>query len=365
MSKQKIIVSVTNDLATDQRADKICTTLMELNYEVILVGRLYKDSKIISRNYETKRFKLWFNKGLLFYANYNIRLFVFLMFTKPAILWSNDLDTLPSNFLVSKLYKIKLIFDSHEYFTEVPELINRPFIQSCWKTLEKGMLPKMKNVITVSQSIAALFEKEYHINVSLLRNVPILNKKEVHVANIKIESKKIILYQGAINVNRGIEHMVKAMQYVDTSILYLLGDGDISQQISALIIELQLQKKVIMLGKIPFEELHGYTQQADIGLSLEEDAGLNYRFALPNKLFDYVHAGIPVLVSNLPEMKNLVRNYELGDWIENHDAKHIAQKITAMLENKEKMELWKANCKKAALELNWDKEKQVISSLLD
>jgi glycosyltransferase involved in cell wall biosynthesis len=338
---------------------------MELNYDVILIGRYHQNSKFIYREYETKRFKLWFNKGPLFYANYNLRLFVFLFFSKPNLLWSNDLDTLPCNFLVSRLYNIKLIFDSHEYFTEVPELINRPLIRSLWKVIEKMLLPKIKRVITVSQSIADIFEKEYHINVSLLRNVPVLKKKEITLENIKIKGKKIIIYQGALNINRGIEYMVKAMQYIDNSVLYILGAGDISQQISALILELKLQEKVILKGIIPLRELHGYTQQADIGLSLEEDAGLNYRYALPNKIFDYVHAGIPVLVSNLPEMKQLVSQYELGDWIAQHDPKHIAQKITAMLENKEKMEFWKANCKKAALELNWDKEKQVISSLLD
>ena len=365
MSKQTIIVSVTNDLATDQRAHKICTTLMELNYEVILVGRYYPSSKFIYRKYETKRFNLWFNSGPLFYPNYNLRLFIFLLFTKPNLLWSNDLDTLPCNFLYSRLSTTKLIFDSHEYFTEVPELINRPFIQSLWKTLEKRMLPKIKHVLTVSQSIAALYEKEYGTKVSVLRNVPVLKKKEIRIEDLKVSGKKIIIYQGALNINRGIEHMVKAMQYVDNSIFYILGTGDIAQQISALINELQLQQKVIMKGVIPLEELHGYTKQADLGLSLEEDAGLNYRYALPNKIYDYVHAEVPVLVSNLPEMKKLVTEYEFGDFIESHAPKHIAEKITAMLANKEKMEFWKTKCKQAALELNWNKEQQIITTILD
>jgi glycosyltransferase involved in cell wall biosynthesis len=365
MSKQKIIVSVTNDLATDQRADKICTTLMEQNYDVILVGRYQKYSQFIYRNYETKRFKLWFNKGPLFYANYNIRLFLFLIFTKPDVLWSNDLDTLPCNFLASRFYNIKLIFDSHEYYTEVPELINRPLIQSIWKRIEKMMLPKMRHVITVSQSIADLFEKKYQIKVSVLRNVPVLHKKEIGVENIKINGKKIIIYQGAININRGIEYMVKAMKHLDNVVLYIFGTGDIAQEIVQLISHLKLQDKVIMKGIIPLSKLHEYTKQADLGLSLEEDAGLNYRYALPNKIFDYIHAEIPVLISNLPEMKQLVLQYELGDWIESHDPKHIAQKITAMLEDKENMAFWRVNCKKAALELNWDKEKKVILSILD
>ena len=139
MSKKRIIVSVTNDLTTDQRVAKICNSLTDLNLEVILVGRILKKSIQINRNYSTKRFKLWFNKGPLFYANYNIRLFFFLLFTKTDFLWSNDLDTLLANHIISKWKSKKLIFDSHEYFTEVPELIDRPKVQKIWKRLEQKL----------------------------------------------------------------------------------------------------------------------------------------------------------------------------------------------------------------------------------
>ena len=365
MLKPKTIVSVTNDLATDQRVDKICNTLTELGHDVILIGRYFKDSKFIYRNYETKRFQLWFNKGPLFYANYNIRLLIFLLYTKPNVLWCNDLDTLPANYLYSKIKKLKLIFDSHEYFTEVPELINNPFSRNFWKFLERLMVPNLKHVLTVSQSIVNLFEKEYNIKVSLLRNVPSLKKQTAKVKTIKVEGKKIIIYQGSINVNRGIEQMIEAMQHLNNYVLYIAGTGDISQEIESLITKLNLQDKVKLLGRIPLEKLHGYTQQADLGLSLEEDAGLNYRFALPNKLFDYIQAEIPVLVSNLPEMKNLVTQHQLGEIIENHNPKHIATKIEAMLSDKEQLKIWRKNAKKAALELNWEKEKHVISDLFD
>ncbi|MDG1475821.1 MAG: glycosyltransferase [Vicingaceae bacterium] len=365
MAKQKIIVSVTNDLSTDQRADKICNTLTNLGYDVLLIGRYYKTSQFIYRNYETKRFNLWFNKGFLFYANYNIRLFIFLLFTDSAILWSNDLDTLPSNYIISKWKNVKLVFDSHEYFTEVPELINRPTIQKIWKGIERKILPKITHVITVSQSIVNLFEKEYNIKVQLLRNVPSIKKEITEVENIKVAGKKTIIYQGAINVNRGIEQMVLAMLHIDDATLYIAGSGDISEKIKTLIVTNELSKKVIMLGKIPLEKLHSYTTQADLGLSLEEDAGLNYRFALPNKLFDYIQAEIPVLVANLPEMEKLAKQYEVGSVIENHSPEHIAKKIKGMLANQEQIDTWKTNCTKAAQELNWEKETQFLEDFLN
>jgi glycosyltransferase involved in cell wall biosynthesis len=365
MSKQKIIVSVTNDLTTDQRADKICNTLTKLGYDVLLIGRYYKDSRFIYRDYETKRFQLWFNKGPLFYANYNIRLFIFILWYKPEALWSNDLDSLPCNFLYAKLKSVKLIFDSHEYFTEVPELVNSPVKRKFWKMLERFMLPKLKKVITVSQSIANLYEKEYNIKVQLLRNVPLLNKKVTEVENIKVAEKKVLIYQGAINVNRGIEQMVLSMLHLENTILYIAGTGDISGGIKKLIETNHLSGKVIMLGRIPLEKLHNYTIQADLGLSLEEDKGLNYRFALPNKIFDYIQAETPVLVANLPEMESLVKQYQVGEVIENHNPEHIASKIKNMLANQGQITTWKANCKKAAQELNWENESAFLQDFLN
>lgn len=364
MTKNKIIVSVTNDLTTDMRVDKICNTLMELNYDVLLIGRVLPNSIRVKRKYSTRRFKLWFNKGFLFYANYNLRLFFFLLFNRFDVLWSNDLDTLLANFMVSKIKKKEIIFDSHEYFTEVPELVSRPKVKAIWKRLERWILPQLKYVFTVSQSIADLYQNEYAIKVKLLRNVPVLNKEIVEVENIKKAGKKIIIYQGAINVNRGIEQMIEAMQFVENAQLFIFGEGDIFKRIEVLINQLNLKQKVQLMGEIPLEKLAGYTQQADLGLSLEEDMGLNYRFALPNKLFNYIQAGVPVLVSDLPEMKNLVEQYQVGDVIENHQPKHIAKKITEMLSDQEKMKQWNLNTKSAALDLNWEKETQFLQYFL-
>ena len=145
--------------------------------------------------------------------------------------------------------------------------------------------------------------------------------------------------------------MVLSLLHLENAILYIAGAGDISDEIKKLIATNHLSQKVIMLGKIPLEKLHDYTVQADLGLSLEEDKGLNYRFALPNKLFDYIQAEIPVLVANLPEMEKLVKHYQVGAIIENHTPEHIASKIKNMLSNQEQTAIWKANSKKAAQEL--------------
>ena len=125
---KRIIISVTNDLVSDQRVNKVANTLSNAGFSVLLVGRRFSESvKLSPRNYSTYRLKMFFQKGFLFYLEYNIRLCLFLLTKKSDILLSNDLDTLCANYFVSKIRKIKLVYDSHELFTELPELIGRTF----------------------------------------------------------------------------------------------------------------------------------------------------------------------------------------------------------------------------------------------
>lgn len=364
MSKQQIIISVTNDLVTDQRVNRICSSFVGLNYEVVLVGRKLNNSLPIDRKYKTKRFNLWFNTGFLFYANYNIRLFFFLLFSKSTLLWSNDLDTLPANYLISKIKGVKLIYDSHEYFTEVPELVNRPKVQKIWQTIERWIFPKLKNVVTVSPQIADEYSAKYGVKITVIRNFPIKLKEHYEVRNIKIDGKKIILYQGWVNVNRGLEPLIVAMKQIENAHLYIIGDGDVFDKIVQQILDLKLQDKVTLLGKIPFELLPHYTYQADLGVSLEENVGLNYKYALPNKLFDYINAGVPVLTADLPEMKKIVSTYNVGETIKAITPENIAKKINELFSNETLLKQYAANCIKAKEELCWENEQQKLYALV-
>jgi glycosyltransferase involved in cell wall biosynthesis len=176
---------------------------------------------------------------------------------------------------------------------------------------------------------------------------------------------KIILYQGALNLGRGIEAAIRAMMYIDGAELWLAGDGDITAQLKQLVAELQLEAKVKFLGRLPISQLSEITTQADLGISLEEDLGLNYRFALPNKLFDYIQAGVPVLVSNLPEMKRIVEHYQIGAIAETHQRKDLADTIKRTLFDQEKNAVWKNNLKLAAKELCWENEEEILRKVYE
>ena len=364
---KKVIVSVINDLSTDQRVHKTCNTIHALGYDVLLIGRKQRKSQsLLPRRYKVKRMSLFFEKGMLFYAEYQIRLFLYLLFHRSDILVSNDLDTLLPNYLVSKLKKKTIVYDTHELFCEVPELQHRPLKKKIWKSIERRIFPKLKYVFTVNDSIAAIYKEEYHIPVRVVKNVPLLSNQTDFTKKTKQqlgipEDKKIILLQGAgINVNRGAEEAVEAMQYVDNALLLIIGGGDVIELLKHLTVELNLNNKVLFIGKIPFQELRQYTQHADIGLTLDKGTNLNYKYSLPNKLFDYIHAGVPVLSSDLPEIKKIITRYDIGDYIDQHDPEHIAKKICTMLREEVILQVWKKNTKIAAENLNWEKEERQL-----
>lgn len=364
---KRAIVSVINDLSTDQRVHKVCTTLHKLGYDVTLVGRRQRKSlPLAKRDYKTKRFFLLFEKGPLFYLEFQKRLFWYLMFHKADVLVANDLDTLFPNYWVAKLKGINIVYDSHELFCEVPELQANPFKRKLWKRVERWIFPKLKNVFTVNKSIAKIYSEEYNVNVKVIRNVPLLANQKNVIRKTKEElglqiNKKIIVLQGAgINIDRGAEEAVQAMQYVDNAILLIIGSGDVMDVLKQMVIDCKLNDKILFIGKVPFEKLMQYTYLADLGLTLDKDTNINYRYSLPNKLFDYIHAGVPVLSSNLIEIKNIVKEYEIGDIIDNHNPQHIADKIDSILNDETKLQLWKKNTKIASGKLNWELEEQQL-----
>jgi glycosyltransferase involved in cell wall biosynthesis len=363
-TNKRIIVSVTSDLVSDNRVHKTCTTLAEMGFDVLLAGRKLHGSLPLSpQNYQTKRLKFLFRKGPLFYACFNIRLLCFLLFSKFDLLLGNDLDTLPANFLASKLKNRPLVYDSHEFFTEVPELVHRPQVKKIWELLERKMVPKLKHAYTVCDSIAQIYSEKYGVPFRVVRNVPVASKLKAKEKTVTKSAEKIILYQGAVNVGRGLEQAIRAMKFVQNARLVVAGDGDIRQQLEQLTESEGLKNKVQFLGRLSIKDLAKLTPQAHLGLSIEEDLGLNYRYALPNKLFDYIQAKVPVLVTNLPEMAAIVRKYKIGEVTDSLEPKLLANIFSEMLTDKNRRRIWEQNLELAAGELIWENEKKILQEI--
>lgn len=369
MKAKKIIVSVTNDLYTDQRVHKVCSFLYENGYDVLLVGRKLKNSHpITDRPYKIKRFKLFFSKGALFYANYNLRLFCFLLFNRFEVLLSNDLDSLLANYCAHKVKgKLRLVYDTHELFTEVPELTARPKVRKVWLKIEEWIFPKLETVYTVNESIASIYSKKYNKNVRIVRNVSKLWKPKMILSKAELnlpEDKNIIILQGSgINVDRGAEEAVLAMKKVENSLFVIVGSGDVIPDLKIMVAENQLEEKVRFVGRVPYDEMMNYTYHADLGLSLDKDSNSNYKFSLPNKIFDYIHTTTPVVSSDLIELKRVIHKHDVGRIIPEHSAKGVAETINSILNNPTLLATLKENCKKAALIENWEEESKVLEEI--
>jgi glycosyltransferase involved in cell wall biosynthesis len=361
----RIVLCVTSDIATDQRVNRIALTLKKISSDIRIVGTKFPGSlPPPSNGVKFHRIRMLFLKGPMFYAEFNIRLFFFLLFSPNQIIVSNDLDTLPASFLVSRIKRIPLVYDSHEYFTGLPELVNRKWVRGIWKGMEKLMMPHIRFAYTVSQSIAKEYHDQYGIPMVVIRNLP-YRKDIQEVESTRKNREKRILYQGALNAGRGLEMAIRAMQYVPNAKLFIAGSGYLEKELRELTRYLKLHDKVRFLGRIPPVKLIRYTADADLGISLEENMGLNYYYCLPNKLFDYIQAQIPVLVSNLPEMAAIVQEYQIGSIIETYDCQVLADKLIAMLSDEKQRMIWRKNLEMASKILCWENEETRLLSIFE
>ncbi len=355
MERKRIIIATTNNLVSDNRVAKLALTLEKLNFDVWLIGRQWPEGDIPeNRSGRFFRFRLWFNKGPLFYISMNIRIFIFLIKHRAHRFVAVDLDTLAACVLAGKLKKTLVVFDSHEYFPEAPELQHRPFKKKIWLALEHLFIKGIYARITVSPGIVKIYKDKYNLDFLLVRNVP-MSQKEIPGIR-KTSGNPVVYYQGALNLGRGLENSIRAMCLLPNYEMMIVGGGDIADKLKLLVIEMGLTERVTFVGKVPFENLQTYIQKAHVGLCLLENIGLNYYYSLPNRIFDYPLAGLPVIATDFPDIRTVVSEYETGLLLDNLNPANIASAIRQACENAELREHWATTLPKAALQLSWENE---------
>ena len=356
-----ILCTVTNDLTYDQRMQRICATLAQNGYSVELTGRaLPHSTPLEERLFRQRRLQCRFNKGFLFYLEFNLRLFWHLIWARYDAVCSVDLDTLPAGCAATILRGKKRVFDAHEYFTEVPEVTGRPFVKWVWNTIARLCLPAYRHAYTVGPALAEIFEKKYGLRFGVVRNMPALARREDHSPGNATARPKILLYQGALNAARGIEQSLAALQQLDGVELWLAGEGDLSAQLRQMATDLGVQHKVRFLGYVKPGDLPALTAQAWLGLNVLENKGLSYYYSLANKFFDYVQAGVPILTMDFPEYRALNAQHEVALLLEHLTPANMASAIRFLLENPEAYQRLKDNTGSAGREWNWEKEALVL-----
>ncbi len=373
--RKMITVTVISDLVTDYRVHKICQTLYNEGYGVHLIGSSNKRSLALkSRDYQTDRIKTWFKRSALFYAEFNIRLFFRLLRQKPDIFLGNDLDVMPATMLSAQLRKKPIVYDSHEYFLGMAGMDEKPIRRNIWKYIETLIFARLKYMYTVSDSIRNIYGKMYHEKLFVVRNLPLKNPDNTALTSEEInllrsiedkipKNKHLLIFQGAgINESRGAEELVLSMQFLNTDNYHLLivGGGDVFPKLEKLIELHHLREKITLIPKLPFTLLGMLTRKAQLGISIDKSSVLNHKYSLPNKLFEYLHASVPVLASRLIEQERIINQFEVGDFIEDYRPEHIAEKIREIFADPERLNRWKQNTCKVRDTLNWENESKIV-----
>jgi glycosyltransferase involved in cell wall biosynthesis len=354
----RVVAAVTNDLLQDQRMHRICTTLATGGYQVSLIGRQHRGRSV--HTFNSKPNEVWlrlgclFRRGFLFYAEYNLRLLLFLLQHPFDAVCAVDSDTLPACFIAAKLKKKPCILDAHEYFSEVPELVDRPFVKFFWEAVASFFIPRIKFAYTVGPYLAKLLSARYGIHFEVIRNLPrfrIPREQASHPGK-----PFIILYQGMLNEGRGLEPAIQSLHQLDNIQLWIAGKGDIEAELAQQAVPFINTGKIIWWGFLPPDELNALTPKADLGLNLLENKGLSYYYSLANKAFDYIQAGIPSLQMKFPEYTSLHNEYEVFSFVDDTKPESIAKAICYLQQNPEAYRRLRANCLRAAEKLNWEAE---------
>lgn len=362
---KKIICTVINDLSYDQRMIRICTSLARAGYEVELVGRMKERSIPLRREtFSQRRLPSWFYRGKEMYLEHNLRLLFFLLFKKFDVLCAVDLDTIVPAWIVCRLRGKTLVYDAHEYFTELPEVVRRPVVQKVWESVARLIIPRVEYAYTVGRRIADELERRYSTPFALIRNVP--PARALPTAPTPLPSTGnplILLYQGVLNEGRGLEILIRSMQKLEDSQLWLAGEGDLSNALRTMAEELDVTDKVRFLGYIPPHQLTDITQQAHLGLNLLENRGLNYYYSLANKTFDYLQAGLPSIQMNFPEYRQLQEVYQPFLLLERLEEPLLIDLVEQIRRDPDHYHQLQLNCRRAAAELNWEKEEKKLLAL--
>jgi len=355
MRLKKICLTVTTDLTYDQRMIRICTSLAEAGYDVLLTGRKKKGSLPLAKQpYRQKRLYTFFEKGKFFYMEYNIRLFFYLLTRKADLFCAIDLDTILPVWLISSLKKKPRVYDAHELFCEMKEVVTRPAIYRAWKSIEKTCVPKFTEGYTVNQPIADEFMRMYGVHYGVIRNVPLLKPLDT-----AITKEKFIIYQGSVNEGRSFETLIPAMQWIDIP-LVICGDGNFMEELKLLIKKYDVAGKVVLQGLVPPAALRQLTQKALIGITLFENNGQSNYLSLANRFFDYPHAGIPQLCVDYPAYREINNQLQIAVVVEDLSPENIAHQINGLLGNETLYAQLCNNCLELRQQINWEKEERTL-----
>lgn len=395
--KKRVTMFVWNDFTTDARVLRSCLALQEEGYQVLLVSLLGKQERIekhvsgfeiISVSAEFKFYHVgiflmllilnWFIQPVIAIS---LMLVIFIIFKtklrflirklililkmtyiglqkKTDVYHANDLNTLPQAIFCAKLKRKKLIFDSHEVNTS-----RSGYNSKIFKVIEKRLIYFPDCVIHENKTRAMHFKRIYGFYPEVIYNYPVFQDVKAsplhHQLGLK-ETEPILLYQGGIQVGRGLDKLLEAVKEIRRGIVVFIGDGKLKSFLIQESERLGIQERVKFLPKVPLEELPKYTINAYLGFQLLNNTCFNHYSAASNKLFEYIMAGVPVIACSFPEIKKVILEEDVGILVESHNPKSIARGVNFLLDNPEYREYLSENALQARFHYTWELEKKKL-----
>ncbi|MCX7605809.1 MAG: glycosyltransferase [Bacteroidia bacterium] len=358
-----VIHCILNNLTYEQRLHKIALTFAKEHLvEVVGIVRSRMEPIIADRPYRVSRLRVPFRRGPLFFLVANLQMFLYLLFRRGwnAVL-ASDLNILPACWLAASLKGKSLLLDSRELYTQTPFLKERAVRRFIWELAERFLYPKVGYILAVSPPIADYFSQRYKKPVWVVYNLPLRGRG---FARPRLENR-LLLYQGLLHPYRGLEELILALGYVRGWKLWVVGDGPLRPYLETLAKQQRLMDRITFFGLVPFEAIQGYTQQATFGVSGEIPHVLNHKYALPNKAFDYLQQGIPLLVGEAPLLQALVRHYGCGRVVERWQPREIAYTLEEIEHAHEMYDVWVEKARVAAKELHWERQEPCLRAWLN
>lgn len=367
--KKSVTIAFLGNAAHDTRVTNLTKSLNEDNFDVRVISFDWITPNFKTTIGNTSIFKLDKSRSSIsYYLNFLRILFSELLKTNSSIYIAEDIYTLPLVTFIAKLRKAKLYYNSREFYTFLGGLRNRKMLQNTIRWIERFFIKKVDQVLVTGEGDAQFLQEYYGIsNTVVIRNLPLERKPENKIdlrekLNVP-EIDLILLYQGVILEGRGFKQILDALAEVDNFHLVTLGSGVFQSEYEKFAEELNISNRVHFLGTIDQSELINYTATADIGLALIENISKSYYYALPNKLFEYIMAEVPVLCSNLPQMKKIVEEYKVGEVVDIEKDGELVARLKSLTNNRDNLFEYKQNCKTASTELNWQKEYEKVKFL--
>ena len=355
LTAKRIVLTVINDLNYDQRMIRICNSLVDEGYKVTLVGRENPKSKPLEkRRFHQKRIKVNRASGKMMYFIYWVKLFFYLLQKKADVFCATDLDSILSVYFASIIKGTKRVYDGHELFTEMKEVVTRPKEKAMWEWIERFTLPRFPIGYTIGDYYAGYFQKKYGLNYEVIRNATVLKPL------IREEPEEpFILYQGAVNEGRCFEELIPAMQFVNHR-LVVCGDGNFYQKAIDLANKYNVTDRIVFKGYVNVQELSNYTKKAHVGITLFDAYGLSNELSLANRYFDYMHFAVPQLAMDYPEYKKINNEFEIAYLIPKPTIELISEGLNKLMGDPIYHQKLKENTWKAREKYCWQNEEKKL-----